>query len=588
MGRAPSAPRRSRRPQGAGVPSRGPRDEDPLGRYTPAVAQLIALLLSATAVSPLGAVASAHPLASEAGAAVLREGGHAVDAAIAAAFVLAVVEPESSGLGGGGFALLYRAQDGRTVAVDFREVAPAAARPDMFAGPLSEGRRRPSLEGGTAVAVPGAVRGYAELARRFGTWPLSRLVEPAVRLAERGFSVGEHYVRAARERRACLAARPAAAAAFLVPGKEGAPFVPSPGTRQKNPALARTLRLLGRDPDAFYRGPLAESIARAAQDEGGLLSAADLAAYRVKDLTPLRGLYRGYGIVSVPLPSAGGAIVVGLLQALEHDDPRAGGYRPVPFLHAMVEIEKELFARRALLGDPDFVPGAEREVKWMTSPEGAAAMRAAVGPRARAIEGPPPPPESSETSHLSVIDGAGNAVAHTTSVNAHFGACVVVPGAGFVLNDTMDDFDSAPGVPNGFGAVGSGVNTPAPGKAPLSSMAPTLVFDPGGRLLLAVGASGGTRIPTAVAQVISHIVDDGMSLSQAVSAPRLHHQWRPDVVQVDPGGLEAETARALEALGHVLTFRARPGAVSQAVRVTEEGWREAASDASGPGAPAAP
>jgi len=556
--------------------------------YTPPVGQLFVLLLAATAASPRGAVASAHPIASEAGAEVLREGGNAVDAAVAAAFVLAVVEPESSGLGGGGFALVHRALDGRTVALDFREVAPAAARPDMFAGPRPAGAPSPSLDGGTAVAVPGAVRGYTELARRFGTWPLPRLVEPAARIAERGFAVNEYYVRAGEARRACLTVRPRAAGAFLVRGAEGELAAPSPGTRLKNPALARTLRLVGRDPDAFYRGPLAAAIVRAVRDDGGLLSAADLAAYRVRERTPLWGAYRGYRIVSMPLPSSGGAIVIGLLQALEHEDPRAGGYRPVPFLHAMVEIEKQLYARRALLGDPDFVPGAEREVEWMISPEGAAALSAAVGPRAAAIDAPPPPPESSQTSHLSVVDGAGNAVSLTTTVNAYFGSCVVVPEAGFVLNDTMDDFDSAPGAPNLFEAVGTGADAPAPGKVPLSSMAPTLVFDPAGRLFLAVGASGGTRIPTAVAQVISHLLDDGMSLSQAVSAPRLHHQWRPDVVQVDPDGLEAETSRALSARGHVLRFRARPGANPQAVRVTPEGWREGASDASGEGAPAAP
>jgi len=550
---------------------------------------LLALLLSATAISPRGAAATAHPLASEAAAAVLREGGNAVDAALAAAFVLAVVEPESSGLGGGGFALVHLAGGERTAALDFREVAPAAARPDMFAGPRPAGAPSPSLDGGTAVAVPGAVKGYAELARRFGTLPLSRLVEPAARIAERGFPVGEHYLRAAAARWACLASRPAAARAFLVPGKDGKPSVPPPGFLLRQPELARTLRSLGRDPDAFYRGALASRIARAAQSDGGALTAADLGAYRVRDRAPLSGTYRGRRIVSMPLPSSGGAIVIGLLQALEHQDPHAGGaYRPVPFLHAMVEIEKQLYARRGLLGDPAFVPAAAAEVERMISRDGAAALAAAVGPRAAEVEAPPPPPESSQTSHLSVIDGAGNAVSLTTTVNYPFGSCVVVPGAGFVLNDQMDDFDAAPGVPNAYGAVGTGANAPAPGKVPLSSMAPTLVFDPAGKLWLSVGSPGGTTIPTTVAQVVSHLVDDGMSLSQAVSTPRLHHQWRPDAIQVEPGGLEAETARALVERGHELLWRPRPWGNPQAVWVTAEGWREAASDASGEGMPAAP
>ena len=549
---------------------------------------LLALLLSSTALSPHGAAATAHPLASEAAAAVLRDGGNAVDAAVAAAFVLSVVEPESSGLGGGGFALVHLAGEGRTVALDFREVAPAAARPDMFAGPRPEGAPSPSLDGGTSVAVPGAVKGYAELARRYGTLPLARLVEPAARIAERGFAVGGHYLRAATTRQACLSSRPAAARAFLVPGADGKPSPPPPGHRLRQPELARTLRLLGRDPEAFYRGPLAARIALAAQADGGGLTAADLAAYRVRERTPLSGSYRGYRILSMPLPSSGGVIVVGLLQALEHEDPRAGGYRPERFLHAMVEIEKQLYARRALLGDPAFVPGAAPLVERLVSPDEDAALDRAVGQRAAAVEAPPPPQESSQTSHLSVIDGKGNAVSLTTTVNYSFGSCVVVPGAGFVLNDQMNDFDAAPGVPNAYGAVGTGANSPAPGKIPLSSMAPTLVLDPAGKLWLAVGSPGGTTIPTTVAQVISHLVDDGMSLSQAVSTPRLHHQWRPDAIQIEPGGLEAETAHALVQRGHELLQRPRAWGNAQAVRVTPEGWREAASDASGEGGPAAP
>jgi gamma-glutamyltranspeptidase/glutathione hydrolase len=549
---------------------------------------LLLLLLSASAVSPRGAVASAHPLASEAAAQVLREGGNAADAAVAAAFVLAVVEPESSGLGGGGFAIVHLAREGRTVALDFREVAPAAARADMFAVASPEGAPRPSLDGGTSVAVPGAVKGYAALAQRFGTMKLARLVEPAARIAARGFTVSPHYRHAAEARRACLAARPAAARAFLVAGADGTPAAPAPGTLLRQPELARTLREIGRDPEAFYRGKLAAAIVRAVRADGGALAAADLAAYRVRERAPLEGSYRGRRIVSMPLPSSGGAIVIGLLQALEREDPRAGGYRPERFLHALAEISKRLYARRGLLGDPAFVPGATEEVARMISKDEAAALAAAVGARAAEVKGPPLPPETSQTSHLSVADGAGNAVALTTTVNYLFGSCVVVPGAGFVLNDEMDDFDAAPGAPNVFGAVGTGVNAPAPGKIPLSSMAPTLVFAPDGRLALAVGAPGGTTIPTSVAQVISHIVDDGMSLTQAVSTPRIHHQWRPDAIQVEPGGLEAETARALQARGHALLWRPRAWSNPQAVQRTAEGWWEAASDASGEGAPAAP
>jgi gamma-glutamyltranspeptidase/glutathione hydrolase len=254
----------------------------------------------------------------------------------------------------------------------------------------------------------------------------------------------------------------------------------------------------------------------------------------------------------------------------------------------MAEIEKQLYARRALLGDPAFVPGAAALVKDMISPEGAAALAALVGPRAAVVEGPPAPRESSQTSHVSVMDGKGNAVSLTTTVNYRFGSCVVVPGAGFLLNDEMGDFDATPGVKDGSLADDTAANAPAPGKIPLSSMAPTLVFDPTGKLWLVVGSPGGTNIPTTVAQVISHLVDEGMTLSQAVSTPRFQHQWRPDAIQVEPGGLEAETERALEARGHKLLKRQRPWANPQAVEVSPGGLIEAASDASGEGAPAAP
>jgi len=549
-------------------------------------AALLALALSATAVSPGGAVATAHPLASAAAADVLRAGGNAADAAVAAAFALGVVENQSSGIGGGGFALVWVARERRAYVLDFREVAPAAARPDMFAAdPGAEARR--SLDGGLAVAVPGAVKGYAELARRFGTRRLAALVEPAARLAERGFTVGTGYAEEAAERLACLAARPAAARELLVVGADGRPAPPAVGHRLVRRDLARTLRLLGRDPDAFYRGPLAERIARAARDAGGVLTAEDLARYRVRDRQPLEGRYRGRRILSMPLPSAGGAIVIGLLQALEREDPRAGGYRPERFLHAEVELSKRLFARRALLGDPDQAPGAAEEVARMIDPAEAARLAAQVGERAAAPEAAAPAREK-HTTHVSVVDRFGNAVALTTTVNYLFGACVVVPGTGILLNDQMDDFDSAPGVANVYGLVGTGANAPAPGKTPLSSMAPTLVFDPSGALWLAVGSPGGSTIPTSIAQVISHLVDDGMTLADAVAAPRVHHQWRPETLRVEPNGLEAATARALEARGHRIAYTQAPWGDVQAVWRRADGLWEAVSDPRWDGVPAAP
>jgi gamma-glutamyltranspeptidase/glutathione hydrolase len=559
-----------------------------------ACASLLALALSVTAASPRGAVATAHPLASEAAAAVLRAGGNAADAAVAAAFTLSVVENQSSGLGGGGFALVWDAKARQVHALDFREVAPGKARPEMFLrGGAPEPKR--SLDGGLAVAVPGAVRGYAELARRFGTKPLAELVGPAAAVADRGFKVGRVYADAAARRLECLAGDRAAAAEFLGRGPDGKPAPLLPGTVLVRRELAATLRAIGRGgADAFYQGALAGRIVDAVRARGGLLTREDLARYRVRERTPVEGRYRGRRLVSFPPPSSGGAIVIALLQALEGEAPRAGGYRPERFLHAMIEVEKQLYARRgAAFADPDFAPSVARAVEELVSPAYAAALRARVGERAasaaeveaegRGLR------ESPHTSHVAVVDAEGNAVSLTTTVNYWFGACVVVPGTGILLNDEMDDFDVAPGVPNAYGLVGSGLNAPQPGKVPLSSMAPTFLFDAQGRLELALGSPGGSTIPTTVAQVIVHWVDDRMHLDEALGAPRLHHQWRPEVVQVEPNGLEAATARALEARGHVLSSTPRPIGNAQAVRIDwETGLREAASDPRFEGAAAIP
>ncbi len=554
---------------------------------------LLSLCLSFAAVSRQGAVATPHPLASEVGAEVLRRGGSAADAAVAAALALSVVENQSSGIGGGGFALVWVAREQRVHVLDFREVAPAAASRDMF---LRDGKAVPRLsrQGGLAVAVPGAVKGYAALARRFGRLPLARLAEPAARLAERGFAARPRLARAAAEERACLEGDPAAAREFLLPGADGARRPPAPDERLTRADLARTLRSLGGDPERFYRGRLAERIAGAVRARGGILSAADLAAYRVRERDPLWGSYRGRRVATMPLPSAGGAVLLGLLQALEGEEPRAGGYRPVRFLHAFAEIEKRLFAARAgLLGDPDFVPGAEAAVRDLVSPERAAALRALVGERATPSAGIPAAgagsPGGSHTSHLSVIDAEGNAVSMTTTVNTLFGACLLVPGTGILLNSQMDDFDAAPGAPNAYELVGTGANAVAPGKVPLSSMAPTLLFDAEGRLLLAVGSPGGSTIPSTVAQVILRLVDDRMPLAEALGAPRIHHQWMPDAIQAEPQALDAATAAALEALGHEVRHRHAPFGNPQAVSLDPAtGMRTGASEPRFDGLPAVP
>jgi gamma-glutamyltranspeptidase / glutathione hydrolase len=547
---------------------------------------VLAVVLATIASSPRGAVATAHPLASEVAVEVLRQGGNAVDAAVAAALVLGVVEPQSSGLGGGGFALVYLARERRSFLLDFREVAPEAATSDMYTRPGAPARG--SLDGGLAVAVPGAVKGYAELARRFGTMPFARLAEPAAKLAEHGFRVGEVYASHARGRKACLLEDDAAARAFLVPGKDG-PVPPPVGTHLVRKDLARTLRLLGRDPQAFYRGPIAERIVAAVRARGGILTLEDLARYHLRERRPLEGHYRGYRILTMPPPSFGGTLLLGLLGALEPEDPRAGGYRPDRYLHVMIEAEKRLFAlRSAEFGDPDQVEGVRRIAEEVATPEFAARLRAQITERATPAAEVRGDTEAGETSHLSVVDGEGNAIALTTTVNYAFGSCVVVPGTGLLMNDEMDDFDRAEGTKNAYGLEGEGKNAVAPGKIPLSSMTPTLVFDPAGRLVMAVGAAGGARIPTAVALAVLHVIDDGMDLDAALAAPRLHHQDTPDVVQVEQNGLEADTARALVERGHTLSFTSGRWPNAQAVGVGKDGLFEAACDPRYEGVPLAP
>jgi gamma-glutamyltranspeptidase/glutathione hydrolase len=514
---------------------------------------VLALLVAFPAVSPHGAVAAAHPLAAEAGASVLRRGGNAVDAAVAAAFALGVVEPQSSGIGGGGFALVYTARDRQVHALDFRERAPGRARQDMY---LENGQPRQDLAdaGPLSVAVPSAVRGYTELIKRFGSKPLAQIVSPAEQIALRGFQVDLPFVRAAEERLECLVADPEAARIFLRKGE-----TLEPGDVLREPELSRTLHMIGeKGPDAFYRGRVARSIVETLKARGGILELDDFAKVAVRERAPLESTYRGHRVVTMPLPSAGGFFLLALLNVLEREDPRAGGYRPERFLHVMIEAEKRLFSLRQSLGDPEFNPGFEDRIRRMITKDFAGELHHQIGdgatPTAQIVQKP-----EKGTTNISAIDEQGNAIALTTTVNGPFGSCVVAKGTGVLLNDQMDDFVVAPGVPNAYGLTGGSENAPAPGKIPLSSMTPTLVFDADGDLKLSIGAAGGATIPTTVAQAIVHLVDDEMRVDRAIGQPRLHHNLFPDLVRVEPAGMEAATARALEARGHHLKFGQEPG-----------------------------
>jgi len=550
---------------------------------------LVALVLATAAVSPRGAVATAHPLASEAGASLLRHGGNAFDAAVAAAFALSVVEPQSSGIGGGGFALVYTARDRQVHVVDFREVAPAAARPDMY---LQDGQARQDLAeaGPLSIGVPGAVRGYVEILKRWGKRPLREVMAPAVSLAANGFQVTPSFVSLSEERRECLAADPDASRIFLRGIESGEPEPLDPGDKLVQPDLARTLQAIGlHGADAFYKGLLAKRIAKDVQAKGGILSEKDLAAYKVRDRAPIEGTYRGHRIVSMPPPSSGGMLVIALLNVLEREDPRAGGYyRPEHFLHVMAETEKRLFALREGWGDPDFNPRMMQIAHDIATKEFAASLRGQIGERATPAATLVQRQEG-HTTHLSVIDEEGNAVAMTTTVNNGFGSCVVAKGTGVLLNDQMDDFAIAPDVPNAFGLSGGKENAPDAGKEPLSSMAPTFLFAPSGELRLAVGAAGGPTIPTTVAQIIIHLVDDKMKLDEAIAASRVHHNLSPDAIRMENNGLEAETQKALAARGH--QFRVARFPIGKACGVEVDpatGFRAAVADPRFDGAGAIP
>jgi gamma-glutamyltranspeptidase/glutathione hydrolase len=506
-----------------------------------------------------GAVATAHPLASEAALKMLEKGGNATDAAVAAAFTLAVVGPYHSGLGGGGFALVHDASTGETRVLDFREVAPKAATRDMY---VKDGKVVPGLstDGALSVAVPGAVAGYLELLRKHGKLPPAVVMAPAIEAARKGFWVTPRYQQMADQRLECLRQDPEASRLFLVKNAEGQADVPPIGHLIRQPEMARTLtQLVQRGAKAFYSGPIARAIVETVKANGGILTLEDLSGYKTRSHTPLEGSYRGHRILTMPPPSAGGIAVLQVLGVLEKLRPQMS-FKDPEALHLYAEALRRAYVDRAkYLGDPAFV---KIPLERLLSPGYIADMAGSIDPKKATVsasllppkEGAPATtlPEKKNTTHISVIDKDGNAVALTTTVNYYFGSCLVAKGTGILLNDEMDDFAAQPWVPNAFGLVTGEANAIQPGKVPLSSMTPTLVFsqeDPK-RVILSVGSPGGSTIPTTVIQVISNVLDHGMDVARAVGEGRVHHQYLPDELWVDQYGLEPATQAALEAKGH--------------------------------------
>jgi gamma-glutamyltranspeptidase/glutathione hydrolase len=513
-----------------------------------------------------GAVASAHHSASEAAVAMLNRGGNAIDAAVAAAFVLAVVDPTHSGLGGGGFALVYEAAQGRARALDFREVAPAGAHRDMF---MREGKVVPTLvtDGALAVATPGAVEGYLQLLSRYGKLRREVILAPAIRAAREGFPVTPLYRRIAQRRLDCLRADPEASRIFLRRGDQGQPELPPIGTIIRQLDLARTLELISRQgSQAFYSGRVARAIEATVREGGGVLTAEDIKKFKVLWREPLEGKYRGHRILTMGPPSAGGLAVIQVLGVLELREP--SGFQPgdPEAVHFYVEALRRAFAERVqYLGDPSFT---DIPLSRLASPEHIEEMArhidaARATPSSTLLGAPgaahaaPASGEGKHTTHVSVLDRNGNAVALTTTINEGFGACLIARGTGILLNDQMDDFASNPLVPNVYGLVTGEKNAVAPGKKPLSSMSPTLVFqkDDARRVMLVVGAAGGPTIPTSVIQIISNVIDQRMDLPRATGRGRVHHQLFPDLIRVEPDALDPPTRRSLEDRGHHLEQR---------------------------------
>lgn len=497
-------------------------------------------------VPPAAAIASAHPLATRAGDQILLAGGNAFDAAVAVSAALAVVEPYSSGLGGGGFWLLHRASDGREVMLDARERAPYAAHRDMYLDAKGDVVAGLSVDGPLAAGIPGVPAALAHLASEYGRLPLAQSLAPAIRLARDGFAVDGRYRRMAAFRLGALQAGADSAEVFLHQGQ-----VPPEGHLIRQPALARTLGLIGEQGfDGFYRGPLAQRLVEGVRAAGGIWSAKDLAQYRVIEREPLQGQYRGIKITSVAPPSSGGVALLTMLNILEGFDLSA--LQPAQRQHVIVEAMRRAYRDRAeYLGDPDSV---SMPLARLIHPYYAQGLRAGIRlDRATPSAALPGRVQGGQlgqdTTHFSVLDAQGNRVAATLSINYPFGSGFMPPGTGVLLNDEMDDFSAKPGVPNVYGLVGAQANAIAPGKRMLSSMSPTFLEDD--RRVAIIGTPGGSRIITMVLLAILDF-SEGADAAHMVALPRFHHQFLPDVVQFEPGALSPDVQKSLQAYGHQL------------------------------------
>src|SRR5216110_978990 len=520
-------------------------------------------LRSRPATAPHAMVVTAHPLATQAGVDILKQGGNAIDAAVAVAFALEVVLPDAGNIGGGGF-IVHRTAGGEVTALDYRETAPAAATHNMFLDAGGNPTDKSEI-GHLASGVPGSVAGMYEAWKKYGSLPWASLIAPAIRLAQ-GYVVDSARSRDIRSDRELLARFPASREQFLVHDS-----APPPGTMWRQPDLARTLQLISDSgPDVFYRGQIADLIVAEMQRGGGLITKDDLRRYRAKWRTPVRLSYRGHTIYSMPPPSSGGVTMGEILNILEGYDTLPA-FGTTAYVHLVTEAMRRAFIdRNRWLGDPDFV---DMPLDRLLSKSYAATLRSQIDP----THATPTPPqaaggEAMHTTHYSIVDAQGNAVAVTTTLNGGFGSGVTVTGAGFLLNNEMDDFASAPGKPNMYGLVQGEANAIQSGKRMLSAMTPSIVLDTTGNLEMVIGTPGGPTIITSVAQVILNVLDQNLSLPDAVAAPRIHHHALPDVIHYERDGLNEATVRALEMMGHRMEMRRGMSGIVAAIQHTAGGW----------------
>lgn len=517
-----------------------------------AVCILCSFHLQAASVAPVaaehGMVVSAHHLATQVGVDVLKKGGNAVDAAVAVGYALAVVYPAAGNLGGGGFMTLQMA-DGRKTFLDFREKAPLAASANMYLDAKGDVIKGLSTRGYLAVGVPGTVAGFEAALTKYGTMKRAALLEPAIQLAEDGFVLDQGDVDMLHRSTEDFRKDAPTAAIFL---NNGEAFESGQKLVQKD--LAKTLRQISQNGrDGFYKGPVAEALLTASKAGKGILSQADLDQYNVREMAPVECDYRGYHVITAPPPSSGGVVICEMLNIVEGYKLKELGFRSAQGTHYQIEAMRHAYLdRNSYLGDPDFV---KNPLDRLLSKDYAARIRAAIDPNkagvSQEMKSGVAPHEGSNTTHYSIIDKDGNAVAVTYTLNEWFGAHVTAAGTGMILNNEMDDFTAKVGVPNLYGLVQGEANAIAPGKRPLSSMSPTIVTRDG-KPVLVVGTPGGSRIITAVIHTIWNVIDYGMNVQEAVDAPRFHHQWMPDVTNVENFGLSADTRKILEGMGHKL------------------------------------